>query len=92
MSNKDLKPGELWLEFFRIAVNAVNEEGTKGYEKAQAWLNKYLEENNLPSDLNQSEAFSQCREVVYWLEKFEDNFICEKQSDFENNRENEDGQ
>lgn len=83
--------GELWLEFFKIAVNAVNEEGTQGYEKAQAWLNKYLEENNLPGDLNQSEAFSQCREVVYWLEKFEDNFICEKRSDFENQKENKDG-
>jgi len=80
MSNKDLKPGELWLEFFSIAVNAVNEEGTQGYEKAQAWLNKYLEENNLPGDLNQSEAFSQCREVVYWLEKFEDNFVDEQRS------------
>jgi hypothetical protein len=91
MSNKDLKPGELWLEFFRIAVLANNQSGTRGYEKAQVWLNSRLKENNLPADINLTEASSQCREVVYWLEKFEDNFICEKRSDFENQKENKDG-
>ena len=80
MSNKDLKPGELWLEFFTIAINSINEEGTQGYEKAQVWLNKYLEENNLPGNLNQSEAFSQCREALFWLEKFEDNFVDEQRA------------